>query len=131
MKPVGASGWKKAGLMPAMENGSLWVTVAMRTRDGPTALEQRFRNELENASWKVTFSANWWSSSYGVAMFEAEREEKKKVLVVKWTYGELEGLFEVRGTDERGGRKELYEVIEMVSDDLMYDSVLRNMMDRY
>lgn len=130
MEAVGRSGWRSPGLMPAVENGSPWVTVAMRTRSGPTRLERSVKDELERAGWRVNFSANWWGSSYGVAMFEAEKDGRKKVLVVKWAYGD-DGLFEVRGTDEERGRRELYTMVEMVSDDLMYDSVLRNMMDRY
>jgi hypothetical protein len=131
MEAVGRPGWSKAGLAPAMNNGSPWVSVVMRTRSGPTRLEERLKKELEEAGWKVEFVANWWSSSYGVALFEAEREGEKKVLLVKWASGDRDDFFEVREASEAEGMAELYSLVDMVSDDLMYDSVLRSMMDRY
>jgi len=133
MEAVGRkTGWHGPGFRPVMENGAEWVSVTMKTRWGPTRVLKEFEEELRRDGWKVDFKANWWSpANYGVAMFEAERDGKRKVVVLKWAVTGEERIVKVEGKGAEEGRREFFSLVDMVSDNLMYDSVLRSMMDRY
>jgi len=126
------TGWYGSGFGPVMENGAEWVSVTMKTRKGPTRVMEEFEKELRNGGWNVGFKANWWSpADYGVAMVEAEKDGKRKVVVLKWAITGEERLVKVEGKNADEGRREFFTLVDMVSDNLMYDSVLRSMMDRY
>lgn len=131
MEAVGA-GWKGWAFGPKMGNGAHWVSVTMMSPRGSSWVESKVEEELKKAGWRVAFRANWWSSgSYGVAMFEAERDGQRKTLVVKWSLSSREEVVKVEEKSEEEGREEFYSLVDMVSDDFMHDSVLRSMMSRY
>jgi len=99
MEAVGRkTGWHGPGFRSVMENGAEWVSVTMKTRWGPTRVLREFEEELRRDGWKVDFKANWWSpANYGVAMFEAERDGKRKVVVLKWAVTGEERIVKVEG----------------------------------
>ncbi|ASJ16611.1 hypothetical protein A3L04_05775 [Thermococcus chitonophagus] len=123
----------KKVVVEAMENGAQWVAVTVKTRDAPTKVMEEFEEFLKKQGWNVNFRANWWSPArYGVAVLEAQKGGKSKVLMVKWAVSSKEDkVLRVEGKMEKDARKEFYTIVDMVSDDFLYDTILRNMMDRY
>ncbi|WP_048146971.1 hypothetical protein [Pyrococcus abyssi] len=123
-------GMKK--VLNELENGRSWVAVTVKTREGPTKVLETFEKYLKDNGWKPQFKANWWSSNaFGVAMFEAEKGKEHRVVLVKWVVTEKEEVMNVESKDDREGRTEFYALVDMISDDLIFDSVLRHMMSRY
>ena len=129
---MGLEAMKKVAV-EAIENGAQWVAVTLKTRDPPTKVVDEFEECLRNQGWNVNFKANWWSpASYGVAVLEACRGNKNKVLMVKWATSSKENrILRVEGKSENDAKREIYTIVDIVSDDFLYDTTLRNMMDRY
>ncbi|AFK22438.1 hypothetical protein [Pyrococcus sp. ST04] len=122
----------KKVVVEAMENGAQWVAVTVKTRESPTRIMEDFEEFLKKQGWKVNFKANWWSpASYGVAVLEAQKSGRSKVLMVKWAASREDKVLRVEEKKESEGKKEFYTIVDMVSDDFLYDTILRNMMDRY
>ncbi|GAB6136220.1 hypothetical protein [Thermococcus prieurii] len=130
MESVGGFGWD-GSVWNALENSPGWLTVVLRTPVGPREVESFVEEELRRHGWSVDFKANWWVFGYGVALFEAFRHGKRRSVVVKWVSGGRDEVLKVEPLDEETGRCELFSMVEMVSDGLMNDPVLRNMTGRY
>ncbi|MCD6144197.1 hypothetical protein [Thermococcus sp.] len=115
-----------------MEKEAQWVAVTLKTRDSPTKVVDEFEESLGNQGWNVNFKANWWGpAGYGVAILEACKGNKTKVLIVKWVTSSKENrILRVEGKSENDAKKEFYMIVDIVSDDFLYDTTLRNMMDR-
>ncbi|AEC52262.1 hypothetical protein PNA2_1347 [Pyrococcus sp. NA2] len=127
---MGVEGLKD--VIRTVENGRKWVSITAKTKSGPTSLIQELEKALAKEGWKVSFKANWWGAvAYGVALLEIQGEKNKKALIVKWVLSNDDRIVKVEDKNEREAKTELYTIIDMVSDDLILDIALRNMMARY
>jgi len=117
----------------AIENGTQWIAVTLKTRDPPTKVVDEFEEFLRNQGWNVNFKANWCGpASYGVVVLEACKGNQTKVLMVKWATSSKENrILRIEGKSENDAKREFYTMVDTVSDDFLYDTTLRNMMERY
>ncbi|AAL81058.1 hypothetical protein PFDSM3638_04680 [Pyrococcus furiosus DSM 3638] len=122
----------KKVVVEAMENGAQWVAVTVKTRESPQEMVDKFERFLKASGWNVKFKANWWSPArYGVAVVEADKDGKSKTVMIKWVNSREDKVVRVEGKKESEGKREFYTIVDLVSDDFLYDNILRNMMNRY
>lgn len=116
-----------------LEGEGLWTVITFKTPYGPGVTMEKLSSVVEDAGWKVTFKANWWTADipYGLIRMDLEREGKEKILLGKWILSEDCALIKVENFDLERGKDEFFRMVDSITSTLIHDPVIRTMREQY
>ncbi|NJE05836.1 ribonucleoside-triphosphate reductase [Thermococcus sp. M36] len=120
-------------LLRNLEGDGLWTVITFKTPSGPGKTLEKLVNVLEEAGWRVTFRANWWTADipYGVIRVDVRKGDREKILLGKWILGEKCELIGIENMSLERGRDEFFRMVDSITSTLIYDPVIRTMREQY
>lgn len=123
----------KDEIVRALEGEGLWTVVTFKTPYGPAGTLEKLVEVVENAGWKVTFKANWWTADipYGLARLDLKKEGREKILLGRWIIGSGCELIRLENMSLEKGRDEFFRMVDSITSTLIHDPVIRTMREQY
>ncbi len=123
----------KEVLINALETGDLWTVIAFKTPHGPGKTLEELVKVVEDAGWRVTFKANWWTADipYGLIRIDLRKGEREKILLGKWILGSKCELVRIENMPLEKGREEFFRMVDSITSTLIHDPVIRTMREQY
>lgn len=123
----------KKELVGMLEGEELWTVVTFKTPHGPGTTLQKLVEAVEEAGWRVTFKANWWTADipYGLARLDLRKGEREKILLGKWILGEKCRLIKIENMPLEKGKDEFFRMVDSITSTLIHDPVIRTMREQY
>jgi len=123
----------KEDLLKELEKEELWTVVTFKTPHGPGTTMEELVRAVEDAGWKVTFKANWWTADipYGLIRIDLEKGGKEKILLGKWILGEKCELIRIETMELERGKDEFFRMVDSITSTLIHDPVIRTMREQY
>ncbi len=116
-----------------LETEELWTVITFKTPYGPGVTLDMLVRVIENAGWKVTFKANWWTADipYGLVRVDAEKDGREKIILGKWILGRECKLIGIENLDLTKGKEEFFKMVDSITSTLIHDPVIRTMREQY
>ncbi len=123
----------KDELISKLEGEELWTVVTFKTPYGPGKTLEKLVQTVEDAGWRVTFKANWWTADipYGIVRIDATKDGREKILLGKWILGEKCELIKLENMPLERGRDEFFRMVDSITSTLIHDPVIRTMREQY
>ncbi len=123
----------KEKLLKELEKDELWTVVTFKTPHGPGKTMEELVKAVEEAGWKVTFKANWWTADipYGLVRIDLEKSGREKILLGKWILGERCELIRLETMELERGKDEFFRMVDSITSTLIHDPVIRTMREQY
>ncbi len=123
----------KNELIKALEGDGLWTVIAFKTPHGPGRTLEDLLKLLEEAGWRVTFKANWWTADipYGLIRIDMRKDNREKILLGKWILGDEYRLLKLENMELERGRDEFFRMVDSITSTLIHDPVIRTMREQY
>jgi len=116
-----------------LEKDELWTVLTFKTPHGPSKTLDELARVVEEAGWKVTFKANWWTADipYGLVRLDLEKDGREKILLGRWILGKDYELIKVESLDLERGKDEFFRMVDSITSTLIHDPVIRTMREQY
>ncbi|WP_461864539.1 ribonucleoside-triphosphate reductase [Thermococcus sp.] len=116
-----------------LETEELWTVITFKTPHGPGVTLDNLVRVIENAGWRITFKANWWTADipYGLVRIDAKKDGREKIILGKWILGKECRLIKIDNLDLAKGREEFFKMVDSITSTLIYDPVIRTMREQY
>ncbi|NJD99022.1 ribonucleoside-triphosphate reductase [Thermococcus sp. LS1] len=123
----------KDELIRSLEGEELWTVITFKTPHGPGKTLEKLVEALEDAGWRITFKANWWTADipYGLVRIDAKKDGKEKIVLGKWILGGKCELIRIENMDLIKGRDEFFRMVDSITSTLIHDPVIRTMREQY
>jgi len=123
----------KEELIKALEGDGLWTVIAFKTPHGPGRTLNEVLRVIEEAGWRVTFKANWWTADipYGLIRVDMRKDGREKILLGKWILGDSCRLLKLENMELEKGRDEFFRMVDSITSTLIHDPVIRTMREQY
>ncbi|WP_457751926.1 ribonucleoside-triphosphate reductase [Thermococcus sp.] len=123
----------KDELIKALEDDGLWTVAAFKTPHGPGRTLNEVLRVIEEAGWRVTFKANWWTADipYGLIRLDLRKEGREKIFLGKWILGSDYVLLKLENMELEKGRDEFFRIVDSITSTLIHDPVIRTMREQY
>ena len=123
----------KDEIIKELENDELWTVLTFKTPHGPSKTLNELARVVEEAGWKVTFKANWWTADipYGLIRLDLQKDGREKILLGKWILGKDCELIRVESLDLERGKDEFFRMVDSITSTLIHDPVIRTMREQY
>lgn len=123
----------KDELVRNLESEELWTVITFKTPYGPAKTLEKLVEAVEDAGWRVTFKANWWTADipYGLARIDAKKEDREKIVLGKWILGRKCELIGLENMPLEKGRDEFFRMVDSITSTLIHDPIIRTMREQY
>ncbi|WP_457741510.1 ribonucleoside-triphosphate reductase [Thermococcus sp.] len=123
----------KEEIIRELEKDELWTVLTFKTPHGPRVTMEELVKAVEEAGWRVTFKANWWTADipYGLIRLDLQKDGKEKILLGKWILGKECELIRVESLDLERGKDEFFRMVDSITSTLIHDPVIRTMREQY
>ncbi|AEH23773.1 hypothetical protein [Pyrococcus yayanosii] len=116
-----------------IESDTFWLVIIFKTPLGPSETMERIAKAVENAGWKVTFKANWWTADipYGLVRIDAKKNGREKIILGKWILGREWKVIRAESLELEKGKDEFFRTVDSITSTLIHDPVIRTMREQY
>ena len=120
-------------ILESLKREELWTVITFKTPHGPGEILDDLVRVVEDAGWRVTFKANWWTANipYGLVRVDAEKDGREKIILGKWILGKECRLIKIDNLDLAKGKEEFFKMVDSITSTLIYDPVIRTMREQY
>ncbi|ASJ02708.1 ribonucleoside-triphosphate reductase [Thermococcus profundus] len=123
----------KDEIVKNLESEGLWTVITFKTPHGPGETMKELSNAVEEAGWRITFKANWWTADipYGLIRIDAVKDGREKIILGKWVLGSEYSLIKIENMDLERGKEEFFRMVDSITSTLIHDPVIRTMREQY
>lgn len=116
-----------------LEKEGLWTVITFKTPHGPGETMKELSRAIEEAGWRITFKANWWTADipYGLIRIDAVKDGREKIVLGKWVLGREMALIKIENMDLEKGKEEFFRMVDSITSTLIHDPVIRTMREQY